>query len=46
MVISRHGRMYTEPRDIQVAKSGESDDALEIGGIDNEIRVMARFLDG
>lgn len=33
----RDGRMCTEPRDIQAAKSGESDDGLEAGGVDEEI---------
>lgn len=28
--------MGTEPRDIQVAKSGEADDGREVGGLDKE----------
>lgn len=30
------GKMCTDSRDIQVAKSEESDDELEVGGVDEE----------
>lgn len=41
------GKKYTDSRDIQVAKSGESDDGLEAGGVgEEEVRMMTRFLDG
>lgn len=36
MVTRTDGRMGTEPRDIQVAKSGEADDGREVGSLDKE----------
>lgn len=40
-------KVWTDSRDVQVAKSRDSGDGWDVGGVDEGgVRMMARFLDG